>query len=373
MERHPYRPGLTGIIATETEISQIQDGLTYRGYLVDELAREAMFLEVAYLLLHGELPSHEEMADFQTMLIESGQLPYPVLKALESIPPHIDMMEVVRSGVSLLAHFDPQMEYGMFMSDISNAQYLLAMLPQLISFRYHYVNGKKPVVPNFQHSYAGSFWYMLKGDEPTQLEEEAFNALLISQADYGLAPSTFAARVVASTGSPLYSSINAAIGSLNGQLHCSSGAGVLDALQEAMHSGNAEEWACQEITKGRRVLGFQHSPRKPRDPRAAVLKNYCVQVADALGLNAMEATADAIEDVMAKVSRVHPRVEWHASRLLHYLGFEPELFTPIFAVSRMAGWVAHIVEQTENNHLYQPLSRYVGMDQRKYKPMPLRS
>lgn len=373
MERHPYRPGLSGIVATETEISRIQDGLTYRGYLVDELAREAVFLEVVYLLLHGELPSHEELADFQTLLIETGHLPQPVVAAIEAIPPHIDMMEVIRSGISLLAHFDPQMEYGVFMSDVSNAQYLLAMLPQLIAYRYHRANGNQPVVPNFHHSYAGSFWYMLKGDEPTQLEEEAFNAALITYADFGLAPSTFAARVVASTGSPLYSSICAAIGSLNGQLHCSSGTGVLDALQDAVYSGNAEEWACQEITKGRRVLGFEHSSRKPKDPRCAVLKSYCVQVSDALGLNQMETAAEVIEETMAKISKVHPRVEWHASRLLHYLGFEPELFTPIFTVSRLGGWVAHIVEQAENNHLYQPLSRYVGMDQRKYKPLPLRS
>lgn len=373
MERHPYRPGLSGIIATETEISQVQDGLTYRGYPIDELAREALFLEVAYLLLHGELPSHEQLADFQTLLVESGPLPQPVIATMQAIPTHIEMMEVIRTGVSLLAHFDPQMEYGMFMSDVSNTQYLLAMLPQLIAFRYHQVNGSTPIEPNFHHSYAGSFWYMLKGDEPSQLEEEAFNASLVMYADYGLAPSTFAARVVASTGSPLYSAVCSAIGSINGQLHCSSGAGVLDVLQEAMYSGNAQDWVCQEITKGKRVLGFESSHHKARDPRSAVLKSYCSQLASALGQTEMEAAADSIEDMMAKIQKVHPRVEWHASRLLHYLGFEPELFTPIFTVSRVVGWIAHIIEQTENNHLFQPMSRYVGMDQRKYKPLPLRS
>jgi len=373
MERHPYRPGLSGVIASETEISQIQDVLTYRGYPVEELAREALFIEVAYLLLHGELPSHEQLADFQTLLVETGQLPAPVVAVIHAIPPHIEMMEVIRTGVSLLAHFDPQMEYGVFMSEFANAQYLLAMLPQLISYRYHLVNGSIPVKPNFDHSYAGSFWYMLKGDEPTQLEEEAFNAALITYADYGLAPSTFAARVVASTGSPLYSAVCSAIGSIDGLLHRSSGAGVLDALHEAMHSGNTEDWVCQEITKGKRVLGFESSPHKPRDPRSAVLKEYCSQLANALGQTEMEAAADTIEEIMGKIQKVSPRVEWHASRLLHYLGFEPELFTPIFTVSRLVGWVAHIIEQTENNHLYQPSSRYVGMDQRKYKPLPLRS
>lgn len=373
MERHPYRPGLSGIVATETEISQIQEGLTYRGYPIDELARGAAFIEVAYLLLHGELPSHEQLADFQTLLIETGSLPQPVMAAVQAIPSHIDMMEVIRSGVSLLAHFDPQMEYGVFQSEVSNAQYLLAMLPQLISYRYHHVRGSRLIEPNFHHSYAGSFWCMLKGDEPSQLEEEAFNAALIIYADYGLSPSTFAARVVASTGSPLYSAVCSAIGSINGQLHCSSGTGVLDVLQEAIHSGNVEDWVCQEITKGRRVLGFENSLHKPRDPRSAILKSYCVQLADALGQNEMENAADTIEEIMGKIQKVHPRVEWYASRLLHYLGFEPELFTPIFSVSRLVGWVAHIVEQSENNHLYQPLSRYVGMDQRKYKPLPLRS
>jgi citrate synthase len=373
MERHPYRPGLSGIVASETEISQIQDALTYRGYPIEELAREALFIEVAYLLLHGELPSHEQLADFQTLLVETGQLPQSVIAVIDSIPPHIEMMEVIRTGISLLAHFDPQMEYGMFMSEFANAQYLLAMLPQLISYRHHQVNRSKAVRPNFHHSYAGSFWYMLKGNEPSQLEEEAFNAALITYADYGLAPSTFAARVVASTGSPLYSAVCSAVGSINGQLHCSSGVGVLDALQEALYSGNVEDWVCKEITKGKRVLGFESSHHKPQDPRSAVLKEYCSQLADALGLTEMEAAADTIEEIMAKVQKVHPRVEWHTSRLLHYLGFEPELFTPIFTVSRLVGWVAHIIEQSENNHLFQPSSRYVGMDTRKYKPLPLRS
>ncbi|QDU07243.1 citrate/2-methylcitrate synthase [Gimesia aquarii] len=373
MERHPYRPGLSGIIATETEISQVQDGLTYRGYPIEELAKEASFIEVTYLLLQGELPSHEQLADFQTLLIETGNLPKPVIAAIQAIPPHIEMMEVIRTGISLLSHFDPQMEYGVFMSEVANAQYLLAMLPQLISYRYQQVHKLNPVEPNFHHSYAGSFWYMLKGEEPSQLEEEAFNAALITYADYGLAPSTFAARVVASTGSPLYSAVCSAIGSINGLLHCSSGAGVLDALQESIFSGNPEEWVCQEIAKGKRVLGFQASHHKPRDPRSAVLKDYCWQLADALGQKEMESAADTIEEIMLKVQKVHPRIEWHASRLLHYLGFEPELFMPIFTVSRLAGWVAHIIEQSENNHLFQPLSRYVGMDQRKYKPLPLRS
>lgn len=373
MERHPYRPGLSGIIATETEISQIQDGLTYRGYPIEELARGASFIEVTYLLLQGELPSHEQLADFQTLLIETGQLPQPVVATIQGIPNHIELMEVIRTGVSLLAHFDPQMEYGVFMSEVSSAQYLLAMLPQLISLRYHQVHGLNPVEPNFHHSYAGSFWHMLKGDEPSQLEEEAFNAALITYADYELAPSTFAARVVASTGCPLYSAVCSAIGSINGILHYNSGAGVLDALHEAMYSGNVEEWVCQEIAKGKRVLGFQNSHHKPRDPRSVILKDYCAQLADALGHSEIESAADTIEEIMINVQKVHPRVEWYASRLLHYLGFEPELFTPIFTVSRLVGWVAHIIEQSENNHLYQPLSRYVGMDQRKYKPLPLRS
>lgn len=367
-----YHPGLEGVIAGETAISTIEGGLRYRGYPVEELARAARFPEVAYLLLHGELPGQEQLADFQTILAESAELPGSLVRFLAEIPLNAGAMDVLRTGISALAHFDPQADEHDTPANIAKATRLLAQIPLLIGTRFRQSRGLEPVAPNPELSFAANLLYQILGKEPSALAERAMDVSLILYAEHEFNASTFTARVVTSTCSDLHSAVTAAVGALKGPLHGGANERVMEVLEEVGSPENAERWVRRALAEKRRIMGFGHRVYKDGDPRAVILKEYCRELAEVVGRSDLEETADVIERVVREEKGLPPNLDWPSARLYHYLGLEVELYTPLFVASRVAGWTAHVIEQSENNRLIRPRSRYIGQEKRKYIPLEQR-
>ncbi len=364
-----YHPGLEGVIAGETAISTIEGGLRYRGYAIEELARDATFGEVAYLLLYGELPNQEQLADFQAILAESADVPAPLLEFLREIPLNAPLMDVLRTGVSALAHFDLQPTDLTPEATRAQATRLLARIPVLLAARYREVHGETPPTVDTEMPFAASLLQALTGRQPSSLEERAMDVSLILYAEHEYNASTFTARVVTSTGSDLYSAVTAAIGALKGPLHGGANERVMDVLNEVGTPENAEKWVRQALKQKRRIMGFGHRVYKQGDPRAEILRDYCRQLAESRGDLRLEQIAETIERVVAEQKGLYPNLDWPSARLYHYLGLEVELYTPLFVVSRVVGWSAHVIEQMQHNRLIRPRSRYTGPPPRSFVPL----
>ncbi len=372
MSEERYFPGLEGVIAGETAVSAVEGGLLYRGYPIEQLARDATFVEVAYLLLYGELPNQEELADFQSILSESAEVDESILRFIGEIPLHVGAMDVLRTGISALAHFDPQLDDDGREASIAKTVRLLAQIPILIAARHRQREGLPLVEPNSELSFAGSILHLITGREPTALEERGMDVSLILYAEHEFNASTFTARVVTSTQSDIYSAITAAVGALKGPLHGGANERVMEVLEEVGSPDNAAGWVRQALDGKRRIMGFGHRVYKDGDPRATILKEYCVQLAEKRGNTDLEQIADTIEEVVRREKRLPPNLDWPSARLYHYLGLEIDLYTPLFVASRVVGWAAHVIEQAENNRLIRPRSNYIGPAQRDYAPLSAR-
>ena len=372
MSEEPFYPGLEGVIAGETGIATIAGGLQYRGYAIEELARDARFGEVAYLLLEGELPNQEQLADFQSILVESSELPAAVTDLIAAVPLHAGAMDVLRTGISALAHFDLQAGDNSRAANIGKTLRLLAQIPQLIAARYRLSKGLSPVAPNSELSFAANVLYLFSGELPPASHERAMEVSLILYAEHEFNASTFTARVGTSTMSDLYSAITAAVGALKGPLHGGANERVMEILEEVGSADRAEEWVRNALAEKRRIMGFGHRVYKTGDPRATILKEYCAQLAAEAGQTELEEIADTIERIVREEKGLPPNLDWPSARLYHYLGLEVELYTPLFVVSRVVGWAAHVIEQAENNRLIRPRSKYTGPKRRTFEPLTKR-
>jgi citrate synthase len=369
MSTERYYPGLEGVIAGETAISTVEDGLSYRGYAVDDLARDSSFLEVAYLLLYGDLPSQENLADFQSVLTESDDVDESILDFLGQIPLNVPAMDVLRTGVSALGHFDPQLADEGSDANTAKAIRLLARIPVLIAARYRSIHGLPLVEPNHELSFSANLLNMINGEEPSSTVERAMDVSLILYAEHEFNASTFTARVVASTQSDLYSAISAAVGALKGPLHGGANERVMEVLEQVEQSGDAEAWIRDALANKKRIMGFGHRVYKNGDPRAVILRGYCRQLAEETGSMALEQIADTIESFVRGEKGLPPNLDWPSARLYHYMGLPVELYTPLFVASRVIGWSAHVIEQSENNRLIRPRSHYIGPKRRKFLPL----
>ncbi|MGH7201857.1 MAG: citrate/2-methylcitrate synthase [Planctomycetaceae bacterium] len=372
MNGEAYHPGLEGVIAGETAVSTIEGGLAYRGYSIEDLAAESSFLETAYLLLHGELPSQELLADFQSLVAESAEVEPAVIDFLREIPLHAGAMDVLRTGISAVAHFDPQLDENDRAANVNKAIRLLARIPVLIGARHRLRDGQEPLAWNHDLSFAGNVLSLITGREPTPLEEKAMDVSLILYAEHEFNASTFTARVVTSTMSDLYSAVTAAVGALKGPLHGGANEKVMAILEEVGSPANAEDWARQALREKRRVMGFGHRVYKTEDPRATLLADYCRQLAEQRGGTDLEQIAETIETIIRDEKSLPPNLDWPSARLYHYLGLDVELYTPLFVASRVVGWSAHVIEQAENNRLIRPRSHYIGPPRRDYVPLARR-
>jgi 2-methylcitrate synthase/citrate synthase II len=366
-----YSPGLEGVIAGETAISSVEDGLRYRGYPVTELAEHSTFDEVAHLLLYGELPTASELKSFQARVAMARRLPEPVRQLFHALPKWTPALDALRTAVSALAHFDQDFADNDSESNRRKAERLLAQMPVAIADQYRISKGLQPIPARQDLSHAANFLYMIRGTDPTPEEVKALDVSLILYAEHEFNASTFTARVIVSTLSDLHAAVTGAIGALKGALHGGANEKVMDVLRSAGGPATAEEWTKAALVRKERIMGFGHRVYKTGDVRAGILKKYARQMAEIGGAEyvAWEQTADSIEEIMAREKNMHPNLDWPAGRLYHAMNLEIPLYTPMFAMLRIAGWSAHVIEQLENNRLIRPRGLYKGHELRSVKPI----
>jgi citrate synthase len=367
-----YSPGLEGIIAGETAISTVEGGLRYRGYPVTELAEECTFDEVAYLLLHGELPAKRQLADFLARVAAARRLPAPLQELFPRLPKSAPPMDTLRTAVSILAHFDPDMGDDSPAANLRKAERLYAQIPLAVAEQFRANKGQPAIAPRPDLGHAAHFLYILRGQEATPEEVRAFDVSLTLYAEHEFNASTFTARVAVSTLSDLHSGVVAAIGALKGPLHGGANEKVMDLLLAAGGPDTAEKWIRDALARKDKVMGFGHRVYKTGDIRAKVLREYARKAAERTGQSKWEQTADVIERVMETEKKLLPNLDWPAGRLYHALGLEIPIYTPIFVISRITGWSAHVMEQLAHNRLIRPRARYTGPDVRPVVPLAQR-
>jgi 2-methylcitrate synthase/citrate synthase II len=364
-----YSPGLEGVIAGETAVSTVEGGLRYRGYPVPELAEKATFDEVAYLLLHGELPTIAQLSEFQNRLAAARHIPDALRALLRAIPKETPPMDALRSSVSVLAHFDPETSDNRPAANLHKAERLLAQIPVAVTEQHRAVRGLPGIAPRPDLGTAANFLWMLRGTEPAPADVRALDVSLILYAEHEFNASTFTARVVVSTEADLHAGIVAAIGALKGRLHGGANEKVMELLRAAGGPETVRQWVTDALARKERIMGFGHRVYKTGDVRARVLKEYALRAAEAAGDTRWEETAQIIEEVMEREKKMYPNLDWPAGRLYHALGLEVLLYTPIFVMARVAGWSAHILEQLAHNRLIRPRARYTGPEVRSVKPL----
>ena len=365
-----YSPGLEGVIAGETAISTVTGGLRYRGYPVVELAEKSTFDEVAFLLLHGELPTRTQLADFNKRLAAAQKLPPLLSELLTKLPKDAVPMDVLRTGVSILAHYDPELEDSSRAANLRKAERLLAQIPLIIAEYYRATKGQAVVPPKPELGFAANMLYMLKGSRPrVHSDAKAFDVSLILYAEHEFNASTFTARVVCSTESDMHASITAAIGALKGRLHGGANEKVMDLLLKTGGPDKTEAWIRNALVRKEKVMGFGHRVYKTGDVRARVLKEYARQAAERAGTTGWEQAAETIEKVLETEKNLFPNLDWPAGRLYHAMGLEVPLYTPFFVASRVTGWAAHVIEQLEHNRIMRPRGRYIGPEEKHVTPI----
>jgi citrate synthase len=357
------------VVAGETAISTIAGGLQYRGYSIEDLAEHATFEDVAYLLVHGELPAASALATFRKRLAASATIAAPLAELLGKIPPGVPMMDIMRTGASALAHWDTDASDNRHEANVRKAEHLLAQLPVVMATRYRLAHGQQPVAYDPELSLAGNILWMLFEKRPSERLVKAMDVSLILYAEHEYNASTFAARVVVSTLSDMHSAISAAIGALKGPLHGGANEAVMEVLKEVGSAERAEAWIRDALANKRRIMGFGHRVYKTGDPRAAYLHSWCRELAAETGHQDMEAMADTIESIVRSEKKLPPNLDWPSARLYYYMGLDVDLYTPLFVVSRVAGWSAHVIEQLDNNRLIRPRARYTGPPPRRWVPV----
>ncbi|HEY3994077.1 MAG TPA: citrate synthase [Ktedonobacteraceae bacterium] len=357
----PNKAGLEGIVAATTSISNV-DGqagrLVYRGYDIHDLAHATTFEEIAYLLWFGHLPTRGELAELQASLLEQRQLSTELLTILRSLPPETAPMDTLRTAVSA---------WGMYSNvqgqpTIEQAIALTARFPLILATFHRLRQGWEVLEPRADLGYTANYLYLLTGQEPKAEHIKGLDAYLVMLADHSMNASTFTARIVASTASDLASAVVAAIGALKGPLH----GGAADKAQEMLTAigtaENAEPWIRATLSSGGRLMGFGHRAYKTTDPRAEELREMA-RHADPVGFAFARRVEELAVSILAEIKpgrRLYTNVDFYSAVLLSSVGIPVDLFTPTFAVARIAGWTAHILEQAANNRLIRPLAEYTG-------------
>jgi citrate synthase len=305
-------------------------------------------------------------------LADAAVIDASILDALRHIPPDVPMMDVMRSGCSLLSHWDVDANDNRRNANLHKAERLLGQLPIIMAARHRLRSGREPIAPTGGQSLAANALWMLTGQPPSEQHVRAMDASLILYAEHELNASTFTARVVCSTLSDLHSSVTAAIGALKGPLHGGANERVMGVLAEVGSADRAEAWVRNALALKVRIMGFGHRVYKAGDPRARFLKPYCTRLAAQTNNQDMERMADCIERIVVAEKKLPPNLDWPSARLYHYMGLPIDLYTPLFVVSRAVGWCAHVIEQLDHNRLIRPRSNYIGPAPRVFVPLDQR-
>ncbi len=358
--------GLEGVVAAETELSFI-DGekgvLEYVGIDIDSLARHSTFEETVFLLWNKRLPKKAELDAFTKDLREHYALPAEIMTLLRQMPKTAQPMHMLRTMVSAMGMVDKDPNTIELKAYQRKATALLAQTPTIIAAFDRLRSGHEPVAPDKSLSFAANFLYMLSGEKPTATMERAFDACMILHADHGLNASTFASLVITSTLSDFYSSMTGAIGALRGPLHGGANEGVMIMLREIGSIDKVDAFMKDALTNKKKIMGFGHRVYKAYDPRAVYLKTLAEQLAKDTGNTDLYAMSKKIEDVMhdaVAAKGIYPNVDFYSATTYHSIGLKLDLFTPMFAMSRISGWAAHNLEQLSDNRLIRPKAAYVG-------------
>ena len=368
--------GLKGVLAGDSSICLV-DGrigkLLYRGYHIDELAAQSSFEETAYLLFKGELPSSSELDEFDNPLSRDAALTKEVREFLQGLPTDIPPMTALRSAVSLAGCYDPNAEdispEGAFRTSIR----LTAQVATMVAAIHRLRQGKSLIDPVPDKGFAWNFMHMFKGSNPTADEVRAMDLILILHAEHSFNASTFAARVIIATLTDVYSAITGAIGALKGKLHGGANTAVLETLQAVGETRNVAQFVEQTKANKGKFMGFGHAVYQTEDPRAKHLKALSQRLGQEQGETKWYDMSIEMERLVVDSIGKNCNVDFYSASVQHYLGIPKEMFTCIFAASRMAGWCAHILEQLSDNKIIRPSANYVGSEERDYVDMSQRS
>ncbi|MDQ0337848.1 citrate synthase [Caldalkalibacillus uzonensis] len=365
--------GLEGVVAAESSISSIIDGvLTYRGINIDDLADHASFEEVIYLLWYGKLPNQAELDQLKKDLAENAHLPGELIEHLRLMPKTVHPMAALRTAVSALSLYDDEADVMDKAANLRKAVRLQAKIGTIVAAFARLREGKEPVAPRTDLSFAANFLYMLTGQEPDEIQERAFNKALVLHADHEFNASTFTARVTVATLSDIYSGLTSAIGALKGPLHGGANEQVMAMLEEIGEVDKAEAYILNKLANKEKIMGFGHRVYKNGDPRAKHLREMSRQLTQLTGEPKWFDMSVKIDEVVQREKGLLPNVDFYSASVYHSLGIPRDLFTPIFAVARTSGWIAHILEQYSNNRLIRPRAEYVGPQKQEYVPLEAR-
>ncbi len=371
--------GLDDVYVKESSICLV-DGvrgrLLYHGWDIRDLAEHSSFEETVYILVHGHLPNKDELAQVKQAFAESRAIDPEMVKLLRSMPKDAPPIDVLRTAVSYLSNFDKERDDPTRAANMRKAQRLIGKMPTLVAAHHRIRQGKRVLPPDPSLGIAEDFLRMLTGRNPDPLSAKVMDVALILHADHSMNASAFAATVAASTLADLYSAIVAAIATLKGPLHGGANEAALKTMLTIGRPENAEAYVLNTLRNHGKVFGFGHRVYKTWDPRAIILREYARQLSELRGQMDLFHVAEIVQDTVVKelsAKHIYPNVDFYSGLTYHLLGIPPDLFTPIFAVSRISGWTAHVIEYWEDNRLVRPLDYYVGPTDNVYVPIDQRA
>ncbi len=361
MEKPAYSPGLDGVIAGESSICSVgaDSGLRYRGYDVEELAHKVGFEQVAWLLLHGELPTAGELMGFKKELSGAAALPDAVVDILRCFPKQARPMDVLRSGVSALAAFDADTGHVDHAANSRKSVRLLARMTSVVTAGWRLAHGQEPIFAS-DLSLAGRILMELSGKRPEAWQEKVVNAVYVLYAEHEFNASTFAARVTASTLADMYAGVASAIGTLEGTLHGGANETAMAMLRDIGSEAKAEAWVKERLAKKEKIMGFGHRVYKHGDSRVPMMRKLLDELSDKTGQHQWPAICRKLEEVMEKEKGLFANLDLYAAPVLDLLGIPVALNTPLFACARVSGWCAHVMEQQDHNRIIRPRCLYNG-------------
>ncbi len=361
--------GLEGVVAATTRLCYldgVQGRLAYQGYDIDDLARRASFEEVVWLLWHGQLPRGTELEGFRKELVEAGTPEPLVLKALKRLPREMHPMRVLQTTIALLGALDPDAEDNSAEANRRKAVRLVAQTATITAAFHRVRQGRRPAAPRPELGHAANFLYMVSGRKPKAVNVRAFDAALVLYAEHEMNASTFTTRVIASTLSDMHSAVAGGLGALKGSLHGGAGEAVMRTLQEIGSADQADAFTQKALAEKRRLMGFGHRVYKAGDPRARILRELAEKACRQSGEGRWFDIAVRLHEAVNREKGLIPNVDFYSAPLFYALGVPVDLFVPVIAVSRIAGWTAHVMEQHADNRLIRPRAEYVGPAHRPF-------